>query len=208
MNKKGFTLIEVLAVVVLLGFIALIALPTVREMMEKSKQKLYNEQIILIENGLKNWASANIFLLPEKNETIKLSLGQLKQAGYLELKITNPKNNKCISNETLLNITKYDNSYIYEVEDVINVSCDLIKDTPTIQLNGSVVEILNVGNAYLDKGVIAKDLSGRDITNSVITTISGSGTEIDTTKTGSYIIEYSITNNGKTMTAIRNVFVK
>lgn len=208
MRNKGFTLIEILAVIVLLGMISLIAVPTVRDMIKNSKQKLYNEQINLIEDGLKNWANANIFLLPEENETIKLSLGQLKQAGYVDPKITNPKNNKCFSNSILLNITRYNNNYIYEVEEEAYVDCTLIKDTPTIKLNGSVVEILSIGDNHLDKGVLAQDASGKDITNSVVTTISGSGTQINTTIKGNFVIEYSVTNGGKTTTAIRNVFVK
>ena len=78
-NNKGFTLVEILSVVVLLGAISLIAIPTIKNMIKDSKQKLYNEQINLIKDGLKNWGSANVMLLPEDNKSIKLTLGQLKQ---------------------------------------------------------------------------------------------------------------------------------
>ena len=208
MNKKGFTLVEVLAVIILLGLVSLIAVPTIRTKIMSSKQKLYDEQINLIEDGLKNWASANIFLLPEENQTIKLSLGQLKQAGYLEPKITNPTNNQCFSNESILSITKYNNSYIYKVDEITDVDCSLIEDTPTIKLNGNVVEYLQSGETYEDAGAIAKDSSGKDMTGNINKTISGSGDVIDTMVVGNYIITYKVTNNGKTMTAIRNVFIK
>jgi len=207
MKKKGFTLIEVLAVIVLLGLIALITVPIIRKTMKDSKQKLYEEQLIQIETGLKNWASSNIFLLPEDNDSIKLSLGQLKQSGFAEKEIKNPKNNKCFSNESILSITKYNNSYIYEVEEIVDVDCNLIENTPTIKLNGNVVEHLKVGDSYIDAGVIALDSSGNDITGNVVTTITGSGTSIDTSDVGTYTITYSITDGGKTMTAIRNVLV-
>ena len=182
--------------------------PVVRTMLKDSKQKLYEEQIVLIEEGLKSWASSNIFLLPEENDTIKLSLGQLKQAGFLEIKIKNPTNSKCFSNEINLKIVSYNNSYIYEVEDINSIDCDLIEDAPIIKLNGSVVEYLNIGEEYVDAGVIAQNSEGEDITNSVTTTISGSGTIIDTTKEGSYTITYRVEENDKVMTAIRNVIIK
>ena len=207
-RKNGFTLVELLAVVILLGLIATIVTPVVRTMLKDSKQKLYEEQIVLIEEGLKSWASSNIFLLPEENDTIKLSLGQLKQAGFLEIKIKNPTNSKCFSNEINLKIVSYNNSYIYEVEDINSIDCDLIEDAPIIKLNGSVVEYLNIGEEYVDAGVIAQNSEGEDITNSVTTTISGSGTIIDTTKEGSYTITYRVEENDKVMTAIRNVIIK
>lgn len=207
MNKKGFTLIEILSVVVLLGAIALIAIPTIKNLINDSKQKLYDEQINLIEDGLKNWGSANVLLLPESNETIKLSLGQLKQAGFADIKITNPKNNKCFSNDSVLSIKRYNNSYIYDVENIVDTDCDLVDDTPSIKLNGDIIEYLYIGDTYVDKGATAKDSSGNDITDSITTTISGSGTSIDTSKAGNYTVTYKVVNNGKTATMIKNIFI-
>ena len=208
MNKKGFTLIEILAVIIFLGIISLIVVATVKRMFQSSKQKLYDEQIILIEDGLKNWASANIFLLPNENETIYISLGQLKQSGHAEQIIKNPKNSKCFSKESILSITKYHNSYIYEAKEIVDVKCDLIKDTPTIKLNGSAVEYLAMDDIYTEMGATAKSSNGTDITDNIVMTVTGSGDSVDTIEVGTYTITYSITSNGKTMTAIRNVFVK
>lgn len=207
MKKKGFTLVELLAVVVLLGMIALIITPTVRNMIKDSKQKLYDEQINLIEAGLKNWANANVFILPEEGETIKLSLGQLKQAGFIEMKINNPKNNKCFSNDSILSIKKHNNSYIYKAEETIDVDCNLIEDTPTIKLNGNVVEYLYIGDTYVEKGATAKASNGTDITSAITTTISGDSESIDTTKEGNYIVKYNVVNNGKSTTTIKNILV-
>ena len=207
MKKNGFTLIELLAVVALLGIIALIAVTTIRDFMRDSKQKLYDEQILQIEQGLKNWANANIFLLPDDNNSIRLSLGQLKQDGFVESKISNPKTGKCFSNESTLIITKHNNSYIYEVEKISDVDCSLIEDTPTIKLDGSVVEHLYIGDVYVDEGATAKSGSGDDITSDITSNITGTGTSIDTSIEGNYTITYTVTNNGSTATAIRNVSV-
>lgn len=207
-KKKGFTLIETLGVLILLGVIALITVPVVRDTIKSSKQELYDEQISQIENGLKNWAHADVFLLPEANDTIKLSLGQLSQTGFISYEIQNPKTNKCFSNESILTISKYNNTYVYKAEEMLDVDCDLINEAPTIKLNGNVVEYLNIGDVYTEVGATAKSSDGTDITSSIATTITGSGTSIDTSVSGTYTITYSITSDEKIMTAIRTVIVK
>ena len=63
--KKGFTLVELLGVITLLGVIVLIAVPTTKNVISDSKNKLYDAQISNISSALKNWASDNSRLLPE-----------------------------------------------------------------------------------------------------------------------------------------------
>lgn len=206
MKKNGFTLIEILGVLILLGIISLITIPVFQSSLKASKQKLYDEQILEVKSGLKNWAYANIFLLPESKDTVTLSLGQLKQSGHASYEIKNPKNDKCFSNESLLTITKRNNGYIYNVQNMIDVDCDLIKDVPTIKINGDIVEYVKIGSTYNDLGATAKDYTGTDISSSIEKIISGSG-NIDTFSKGSYTITYKVTDNGKTMIAVRTVII-
>lgn len=205
--KKGFTLIEVLGVLVLLGIIALISIPQVKNLINGSEDDLYNDQINNIKEGLKDWAHDNIFLLPEEDDYILLSLGQIKQAGFLEQKIENPKKNNCFSNSSLLKISKKNNQYDYSIDSLEEVKCSLVLAAPTIKLNGKAVEYIETGFEYIDEGATAFSPTGEDITASMVTSTSGSGTTIDTTIEGQYQIIYSITYNNKTMIAIRNVFV-
>lgn len=209
MNKKGFTLIEVLGVIILLGVLSMITVPVVRDLIKSSRKELYEEQIDQIENGLKNWAHDNIFLLPEDNSVITLSLGQLAQSGHVNYKIENPKNNKCFSTESELTITKYNNNYVYEVKDISDVDCDDLEELPTIKLNGNIVEYLNIEDTYDEMGVIAKSHDGsRDISDSVTQTITGDGTSISTIAPATYNITYKVNDNGKIMSAIRTIIVK
>lgn len=208
MKKKGFTLLELLGVIVLLGILALISLPAVKDYIDNSKEKLLNEQLEYLETSLKSWANANVFSLPEQGDAIKLTLGQLKQSGYVDMKVANPKNNKCLSNEMLFTITSKNNSYIYEVGDVIDVECSSVEDAPTIDIDNEVVRYLEVGEEYTATEVTAKDSSNSDITSSMTTNITGTSTSISTTSAGKYVITYKVTKDGKTMAAIQNVFVK
>ena len=53
MNKKGFTLVELLGVLVVLSVILMIAFPLITTYINKSKQKAYDTQMGLIITGLK-----------------------------------------------------------------------------------------------------------------------------------------------------------
>ena len=116
-NKKlGFTLAELLGVIVILGVITLIATVGINSSMKKSKEELYELQIDNIIRGAKNWASGNVFELPENDgEEIYLTLQELKAAGFVEQDITNPLTNELFSDQLQVKITKVDNNYNYEI---------------------------------------------------------------------------------------------
>ena len=56
-NKKGFTLVELLAAIVILGILSVFALPTITRMFESSRNKMYvsdaKKLISLVEYRLK-----------------------------------------------------------------------------------------------------------------------------------------------------------
>ena len=57
MSKKGFTMTEVLAVMVILGLLALIAIPTYKNQVEKSKTKIYESYTAKVEDGAKKFVT-------------------------------------------------------------------------------------------------------------------------------------------------------
>ncbi len=116
MKNKGFTLAELLGVIIILGVIALITIVTVTNTMKENKEDLYEIQINNIIVGAKTWASSHVFELPDQDgESITLTLAELKQSGFVENDITNPKTNELFSNDLKVKITKVDNNYKYEV---------------------------------------------------------------------------------------------
>ncbi len=116
MKNKGFTLVELLGVIIILSVIALITFVTVSGTIKDSKEQLYDAQIELIIMGAKTWASSNVFKLPENDkESITITLLQLKQSGFVESDITNPITGELFSDNLQIKITKIDNNYKYEV---------------------------------------------------------------------------------------------
>ena len=57
LNRKGFTLVEVLAVIVILAVIMAIAIPNITSLIEKNKQDNYNTTIESIKNAAQTYLS-------------------------------------------------------------------------------------------------------------------------------------------------------
>ncbi len=64
-NKNGFTLVELLGVLIVLAIVGVIAVPTVNNLVKGSKNKARSTQIKTIEAAAKSWASENPKLLNE-----------------------------------------------------------------------------------------------------------------------------------------------
>ena len=130
-NNYGFTLVELLAVITILALLALIALPAISKQMENSKDNLYNAQIKNIEESAKAWGADNLFKLPEDDTCITVTLGYLKDLGYIDSSVVNPKDNEEFSNtETFVSISKQHNQYVYEVK-TSGSKCELVDDDIT-----------------------------------------------------------------------------
>lgn len=84
--KKGFTLVELLAVITVLGILAVISVPVVNKQINESKEKTYKNQINTIINAAKRWGFDNDNLLsPIENTTDKVyvSIERIQKDGYL-----------------------------------------------------------------------------------------------------------------------------
>lgn len=117
MKKNGFTLIEVLAVIIILGVIGLIVMPVVTNSLKESKADLYKIQISNIKEAAKTWSADNINKLPtetggNKNITLKV----LQDEGYIDQNITNPKTDSEFEpTKVCVNIKFNGKKYIYTV---------------------------------------------------------------------------------------------
>lgn len=83
MNKKGFTLAELLAVLVILSILALITTTAVMKIIKSSRDKLYDDQIKLIEKASEKWALDNSDLVGYTTPYC-LSMDDLLKSGHIE----------------------------------------------------------------------------------------------------------------------------
>lgn len=92
--KRGFTLIELILVLLLLSIIALISIPIVTGIITDSKEKTYQQQIANIETAARTYMTRNPNKLPAEDElgSSCISITDMQKSGILESKdIINPK---------------------------------------------------------------------------------------------------------------------
>ena len=94
--RKGFTLIEIIAIIILLSVIALITYPVINNLITESKEKLYEKQINELERLSNTWVTKNTNKLKtEEGYTYDLSFEELNEQGFTSDKqIKNPKTGK------------------------------------------------------------------------------------------------------------------
>ncbi|MCI5678077.1 MAG: dockerin type I domain-containing protein [Candidatus Faecisoma sp.] len=93
MNKKGFTLIEMLAIIILLSVIALITYPIINNVVSDSKDEIYDKQISELVRLSNTWVTKNMDSLEIKNGyKYYLSFNELFEQGFVSKEdIINPK---------------------------------------------------------------------------------------------------------------------
>lgn len=128
MKNKGFTLMELISVIVLLGLIALVVSVPMNKILKDTKRKLNNHQKEQIELAAKLWGVDNPYLLPpytEDKSKINVTLEQLLNDGYLDTEIVDMINKETINICSYVRVTLNTNSsdsnknvYTYEFIEV------------------------------------------------------------------------------------------
>lgn len=93
MNKKGFTMIELMATITLLGILTVIAVVSYTKYVDRTRENVYKDYEKALEVAATNYFLDHTGLLPEKNDQVgtKVSAKTLIDEGYLE-SMKNPKN--------------------------------------------------------------------------------------------------------------------
>ena len=130
MEDRGFTLVEILAVITLIGVLALITIPTIDVVIKSTREKGYENQKEVILSAAKDYGASNMMDLPTVDgDYIYITLGDLKLGGFIEVDVINPINEMCISNDTVIVITRKNNNYTYKFRDENNIrfteSCEV-----------------------------------------------------------------------------------
>lgn len=117
--KKGFTLAELIGVIVVLALISLVSIPAVSKTLKQNKKNLCDTQLQNILAAAKSYGADNVFSLPENDgETLELTLQDLVSAGYIKGDIENPVTKEKFDLEaTEIVITKNNKKYEYELDE-------------------------------------------------------------------------------------------
>ncbi len=111
MNKKGFTMIELMATITLLGIMLTLAVVSVSKYLSKARNTVYRDYEDTLKNATTNYFLNHTGLLPEINDAngTKVLATTLIDEGYLE-NMKDPKNNSfnCNNNSYVI-VTRKDN---------------------------------------------------------------------------------------------------
>ncbi len=123
MKKQAFTLIELLAVIVILGILATIAVPTIVGLISSSKENTLEEQKNTIIDAAERWGTDNIRSLPD--ESCDVSIEFLKEEGYLESDkdVIDPTTDEEMTGCVRITFDSANNQYKYTYVDTCDVEC-------------------------------------------------------------------------------------
>ena len=173
-NKKGFTLAELLGVIVILLLLVLIVTPIFINYTKKASKSAYEVQINTIKESAREWAldEENIKLLPTKeDECVKITLEKLKELGLLDYNITNPKTNEKFLDESAVIIRKEGKELTYTYNENGVETCDtvittdyprwvFVSSTPAVASDTDEVTV----NIKSDRKISEESLDPEDIT--------------------------------------------
>ncbi|MBP3920295.1 MAG: type II secretion system protein [Bacilli bacterium] len=111
-NEKGFTLVEVLAVVAILLAVLAIIVPKVIKPFSHSEETIYNEQINTIIEVSKLYMSRHTELLPDSGDYI-ITFDELNDDGLIKgEQVLNPRTKRPLTGCVVVHFEN--NKYIYE----------------------------------------------------------------------------------------------
>ena len=163
-NKtKGFSLVEILAAIVILGLLSTIAIVSVNYILKKAEQEYYKSQKDEIILAAKSYTQDNRNSLPKRvGMRTEITLKTLQDKKYIG-KVVDRHKNECYPDKTIVQVFKYDKThYSYSVtlvcpsykiteNDKANAQGDIkIKyDVPTTKKalkDGTEIEVINYKN--------------------------------------------------------------
>ncbi len=123
MNKKGFTLMELLCVIAILAIVTTIASASIINIARKSKTNLYCAKLELIESSAKSYAVSHEKELNNSNtyyeeyKSIEITIDDLVKSGNLSPDkddlVLNPQNDEAMNNKKVVLYLKNNQVYVH-----------------------------------------------------------------------------------------------
>lgn len=105
MNSRGFTIIELTAIVAILAAIFLVSFPSILNITRKDKEKQYDDIVENLCLSGKSYIYSNMDKFSEisvVNSKIEINIKDLISYGIVESGITNPKTEEEVDNDKLI----------------------------------------------------------------------------------------------------------
>ena len=216
MTKRGFTLVELLAVLIILAVILVMVFPAVSSVLKQSEKTIKNAQELKILNAAYDYTLMDSSLLPTYGNTKYIMLSHLKKERLVDPDIEDPTTNEPYTENLVISIKNIDGeykiktksnsilrgNYLYSIENEFMDSTEFKTKKPIIDFNdydiSPIVISINVGDPYTSIPYTATDNDGNVLTESVIENIiynSDFVDKIDTYNAGIYYINYSVIDN-------------
>lgn len=117
--KKGFTLVELLAVIVVLGLLITLVSPKLLGVFDENSDRLYNNTILEIERFAKLYLidNADLYFEIDENGYVDIQMSNLCDSKLLSCPVIDPKDDSEING--YVRVTKdssNENKYIYKFE--------------------------------------------------------------------------------------------
>ncbi len=202
MKQKGFTLVELLAVIVILAIILAIAVPGISGIIKSSTMKSMESdaKLVLKAIDLKKLGTDSFDPVEVDQGSIETLLG-ISNDKYNKLNVIVHEGKVYISIEGKGKWQGFSACGSYHNIIVTEGTCIVDYENPDIKLNGDNPMSIYLGDTYEEPGAVVTDNSGETI-EAVIT-----GT-VDSNALGDYVITYTATDSsGNTFTITRTVSV-
>lgn len=161
--KKGFTLVELIGVMVILGLMVLVGVPAMTRTLRNTNEDEYNRALTDLYLATENYIEVNRSNFPTLNEAggeVYISLNELKNAGYLRANITNPKTEKVFDYKNAVRVFRnLDGTLDYEYNTNYYGVDGYASDGLIVQFDALNNSGIGKYNANTDTW---KDLSGND----------------------------------------------
>jgi prepilin-type N-terminal cleavage/methylation domain-containing protein len=216
MNKKGFTLVELIISIALLSLIGISIGTTLNKSYQKNQKNEYDEFINKIESSANVYASADTNILNQLETSkgfIDIEAKELIDSGILSTDLVNPKTGNKIQSSDKIRVTLDDNGTLKfefnpsEAEEYLIARSIIIKAK-----RGTIASCFNGDNEFNTSSlmhVLSDGNNANDLTsNTIKCTNADEISKIDTTKIGTYEAKLSYkTTKGVWKSAIRKVLV-
>lgn len=131
-NNKGFTMIELLAVIVILGILSIMAIVGVSSLIDKSKKEDAIQSEKTLKMAAESYYQTNQSELPKAiGEKKRIDAAELKTKKYLKQSIKDSKGNDCTNNSYVLVYKESTTEYSYETY-LCGKEVEKSKSEPTI----------------------------------------------------------------------------